>query len=258
MGLSDSQYKVLSDIVYSECGINLHEGKLELLKARVAKRLRITKINSLEEYINLIKQDTTEFINFIDAVSTNHTFFFRENHHCEFLLKNIDNSRHLKIWSAASSSGEEPYSIAIQLLEKGAKFEMFASDISNSMIKAAKTALYYKEKLRLVPRNMLIKYFQKGRNKWEGYVRVKKEVMNNITFGRHNLIVDSSPGIFNIIFCRNVMIYFDNETKQKVIGKLYKSLAEGGYLIIGAAEGLVGLKHNFKYIKPSIYIKGAS
>jgi len=249
------QYDTLKDIVYQECGINLHEGKLSLLKARLAKRLRITRIDSIDKYIKLIKEDENELINFIDAVSTNHTFFFRENHHCEFILKTIENSGYFKIWSAACSSGEEPYSIAVQLLDMGYRFEIFASDISHTVLNLAQKGVYHKDKVRLVPHPILRKYFQKGYAQWGDHVKVKKEVKDHIAFGRHNLITDSSPGMFDIIFCRNVMIYFDSKTRQKGINKLYGCLNQGGYLILGAAEGLVGIKHGLKYIGPSIYGK---
>ena len=252
---TDNSYKILRDLVYQESGINLHEGKLELLRARLAKRMRITKIKSVKNYIELVKNDEQEFTSFIDAVSTNHTFFFRENHHCEFIINTFDNSRFLKLWSAASSSGEEPYSVAVQLLERGLRFEIFASDISHTMLDMAKRGIYHKDKLRLMPLPILKKYFQKGCNRWQDHVKVKKEVMDHVTIGKHNLISDAPPGVFDIIFCRNVMIYFDEDTKQRVVDKLYHSLERGGYLIIGAAEGLVGLDHAFQYIQPSIYRK---
>jgi chemotaxis protein methyltransferase CheR len=253
--LTKRQYNVLRDLVYRECGINLRISKLALLKARLSKRMRSLRIESITAYMDLIKSDSNELINFIDAVSTNHTFFFRENRHCEFLIKKLDNYHYLKIWSAASSSGEEPFSIAFQLLEGGFRFEIFASDISTSMLSTAKRAIYHKDKLRLVPERIMKKYCLKGMNREEDYVKIKDEVRAHIRFARHNLISDPPPGLYDIIFCRNVMIYFDDATKQNVVAKLYKCLKDGGYLIIGASEGLVGLKHRFKYVEPSIYRK---
>ena len=252
---ANRQYKILQDLVYNECGINLHDGKLELLKARVAKRMRVTGIGSLDNYIELLGRDENEFLSFIDAVSTNHTFFFRENHHCEFLIQSVENSRYLKIWSAASSSGEEAYSIAVQLSDKGFRFDILASDISNTMLNLGKRGIYHRDRVRLVPYQLLREYFQKGCDKWEGHLRIKKEMKNLVRFERHNLITDGSPGLFDIIFCRNVMIYFDDNTRQKVVDKLYRALEKGGYLIIGAAEGLVGVNHSFMYVQPSIYRK---
>jgi len=251
----ETQYRRLKDIVYRECGINLHEGKDELLKTRLAKRLRIKKINSVDVYVRLIEKDKNELSSFIDVITTNHTYLFRENRHCEFVKQALNISKHLKIWSAASSSGEEPYSIAVQMIEREYKFEMFASDISSEMLNLAQRGVYSMDKAKQVPAPILHKYFQKGHGKSNGSIRVKNEVKKFISFGKHNLIEDPSPGLFDVIFCRNVMIYFDSKTKQNLIIKLYNSLKSGGYFIIGAAEGLVGLKHNFKYVEPSIYIK---
>lgn len=255
MELTEIQYRTLRDIVHEECGINLHEGKHELLRARLAKRMRTVKMGEVSEYLKLIERDQNEFINFIDAISTNHTYFFRENHHCEFVVKNTDKSEYLKIWSAACSSGEEPYSIAIQLLEGSYRFDIVASDISNTMLDMAERGIYHKDKVGLVPQKALREYFQKGQKNWEEFVRVKTSVRKLVAFGRHNLVTDTSPGEFNIIFCRNVMIYFDDPTKQQVVEKLYGSLRKGGLLILGAAEGLVKIRHGFQYVQPSIYRK---
>ncbi|MDY6879083.1 MAG: protein-glutamate O-methyltransferase CheR [Desulfatiglans sp.] len=253
--LSKRQYQTLAQIVYDECGINMHAGKLQLLTTRVAKRLRATGIDSVDEYIGLLKKSENELVHYIDAVSTNHTFFFRENHHLEFVLKTVGNTCFLRIWCAASSSGEEPYSLAVQLKHNGYKFEIYASDISTDMLSLAQRGVYHKSKLTLVPREILINYFQKGRGRWADHLKVKKEIMQLVSYDRHNLITDQSPGVFDIIFCRNVMIYFDDDTKQKVVDKLYASLERNGYLIFGAAESLVGIQHSFKYIQPSIYMK---
>ncbi|MDY6949950.1 MAG: protein-glutamate O-methyltransferase CheR [Thermodesulfobacteriota bacterium] len=253
--LTEVQYRTLRDIVHEECGINLHEGKHELLKARLAKRMRSVRIGEVSEYLKLIEADKREFVNFIDAVSTNHTYFFRENHHCEFLTKTTDNSEYLKLWSAACSSGEEPYSIAIQLLEGSYRFDILASDISNTMLDVARRGVYHKEKVRLVPKIALREYFQRGQNNWEEFVRVKSNVRKLVAFERHNLVTDASPGEFSVIFCRNVMIYFDDVTKQQVVEKLHGALRKGGLLILGAAEGLVKIKHGFEYVQPSIYRK---
>ena len=255
MGSVECRYRKLKEIVYRECGINLHEGKDELLKTRLAKRLRIKKIDSVAAYVKLIEKDKNELSNFIDVITTNHTYLFRENRHCEFIKQTLDISRHLKIWSAASSSGEEPYSIAVQMLERGCRFEIFASDISSEMLNLAQRGVYSMDKAKQVPAPILHKYFQKGHGRANGSIRVKNEVKKLISFGKHNLIKDPSPGLFDVIFCRNVMIYFDSKTKQKLIIKLYNSLKDGGYFVIGAAEGLVELKHNFKYVEPSIYKK---
>ncbi|MCF8144191.1 MAG: chemotaxis protein CheR [Deltaproteobacteria bacterium] len=248
-----SQYRELSRLVYTASGIYLPESKLGLLKARIAKRLRILRIDTANEYISLVRQDAHEFRNFIDAITTNHTFFFRENGHFEFILKHIDKSRHLNIWSAACSTGEEPYSLAVQLVDNAYDFHLYASDISDSVLKIAKTGIYPKERAQRVPLPILRKYFQQGRNEWKDYVKVRGEVKKFTTFGKHNLLSDSSRQQFDIIFCRNVMIYFDNETRQKVVLNLCRALRAKGYLFVGMSESLRGIEHGLKHVSPGVY-----
>ncbi len=251
--ITTTQFSELSRLVYQVSGICLPESKLGLLKARIAKRLRVLHIDTANEYISFIRRDTNEFGNFIDAMTTNHTFFFRENGHCEFIVKHIDNSRHLDIWSAACSSGEEPYSIAVQLLDKSYKFQIYASDISDSVLRIAKNGIYPKERAVRVPPRILHKYFQQGQNTWKDHIRVGAEVRKWTSFGKHNLIRDSSAQRFDIIFCRNVMIYFDQKTRQKVVDNLCKALKSRGYLFIGMSESLRGIDHLLKPVSPGVY-----
>lgn len=254
--ITDKQFKNLSDIVYKVCGINLNDNKKNLLKARLAKRLRSTKIASVTEYIQLIEKDSDEFKRFIDGVTTNHTYFFRENKHCEFIVQTMNRSHPLKIWSAASSSGEEAYSIAIQLLESSFNFRIFASDISDTMLQTANLGVYPIERARVVPPALLHKYFQKGINHSSNKIRIKDHVKNHITFGKYNLVTGTPPiSEYNIIFCRNVMIYFDNPTKQKVMNDMVSALKPGGLFIFGQSESMVGIKTPFTTLSPSIYRK---
>ncbi len=253
--LKPAQYKKLSDLVYRESGIVLSEKKLELLRARLAKRMRSLKIASPSDYIHLIDQNGNEFDRFIDAVTTNHTFFFRENRHCEYMINALDKKEPLNIWSAASSSGEEAYSIAVQLMANAFRFSIFASDISDSMLAKAERGIYPKERLRSVPMNIIRNYFQKGKQKWEDYVRIKPIVKEHVSFGKYNLISDGPFDKFDIIFCRNVMIYFDNPTKQNVVANLTRSLKPGGYFFVGMSESLQGLDHQLINVIPSGYRK---
>ncbi|MBU3949783.1 MAG: protein-glutamate O-methyltransferase CheR [Proteobacteria bacterium] len=251
MDLTTRQFKRLSEIVYHECGINLHDGKKQLLQSRLDKRLRSTGIKSVKEYLKVLENDQRELINFLDAVSTNHTYFFRESHHFKYLTKD-----HMNIWCAASSSGEEPYSLAIYCLEKGFKPSIIASDISTRMLRMGQNGIYSIEKAKNLPPDILRKYFQKGTNSWNNHVRVKNEIRQMVTFKRYNLISDPIPSQkYDIIFCRNVFIYFDNETKSNVAHKLHNALKAPGCLIIGGAESLNTISHPFKYVQPSIYNK---
>jgi chemotaxis protein methyltransferase CheR len=251
MNITAKQFKIFSDLVYHECGINLHDGKQQLLQARVSKRLRSTGIKSIQEYLDCIAKDPGERVCFIDAISTNHTFFFREHHHFKY-LEDI----HQNIWCAASSSGEEPYSIAIDCLEKGFKPSIHATDISTNVLRMGQRGIFPVERTKGVSSPMLKKYFKKGIGKWDGHIKVRDEIRNMVAFQRYNLVTDATPSReYDIIFCRNVLIYFDNPTKAKVVNKLYGALKWNGYLIIGGAESLNNIKHNYTYVSPSIYRK---
>lgn len=254
--ITDKQFKNLAGIVHKVCGINLNESKKNLLKARIAKRLRATRVTSITSYIELIERDKDEFENFIDGITTNHTYFFRENKHCEYILSILDPSKSYKIWSAASSSGEEAYSIAMQMMEHRLRFEIFASDISDTMLDTALRGVYPLERTRAVPKDYLHKYFQKGINHSANKVKIKKEVQDRIRFGKYNLVTGNPPKAeYDIIFCRNVMIYFDLPTKQKVVDDMYTALKPGGYFIFGQSESIVGIRTHLKTISPSIYQK---
>ena len=251
MKLTEKQFRKFSELVYHECGINLHEGKQQLLQARLSKRLRKTGIKSVKEYLKVLEKDQQELINFLDAVSTNHTFFFRESHHFDCL-----ETTHLNIWCAACSSGEEPYSVAVYCLEKGFRPTILATDISTNVLKMGNRAIYPSERIKNVPQSILKKYFQKGQGKWDDFIRVKDEIRRMVTFKRFNLVTDPPPTLeFDVVFCRNVLIYFDNQVKEKVINRLYDVLKWNGYFIIGGAESLNSIQHSYKYIKPSIYRK---
>ncbi len=252
MEITGKQFKRFSELVYDECGINLHDGKQHLLQARLAKRLRSTGIDSIDQYLKVLESDDQELIDFLDAISTNHTYFFRESEHFEYLQHG-----HLNIWCAASSSGEEPYSVAIDCLEKGFRPTILATDISTRVLRIGGGGIYPVERARKVAPNILRRYFQKGTGKSDGYIRVKDELKRMVTFERFNLLTDSPPSQeFDVIFCRNVLIYFDNAVRETVINKLYNALRWNGYFIIGGAETLLtNIKHKYEYIRPSIYRK---
>lgn len=253
--LSPEQHQKLSRIVYKETGIVLDGKKYNLLVARLSKRMRKKAISSVSDYINLISNDQDEFNEFIDATTTNHTFFFRENKHCEYIINTLDSTKPLKIWSAASSSGEEAYSIAVQLLAHFFSFNIFASDVSDSMLDLGRRAIYPQDRVKEVPLSLLRAYFQKGEDQWRGYVKVKPAVQKLVTFAKFNLLSDSPVDTFDIIFCRNVMIYFDTPTRQRVVDRLCKALKPGGYFFVGLSESLTGLEHPLTTVLPSGYQK---
>ncbi len=248
--LTDRQFKRYCTLVYNETGIYLTEDKRELLNARLAKRLRKLEIHA-DEYLKVILNDSREMVKFVDAISTNHTFFFRESRSFNFLGHDCS-----RIWCAASSSGEEPYSLAAYCYHLGIKSSILATDISDECLEKGRRGIYPIQGIANIPIDILKKGFQKGRNQWAGYARIKPEIKKMVQFERFNLLKDRVPEMmFDVIFCRNVMIYFDNPTKEKVVGNLCRVLRPKGYFIIGGAESLNGLNHDLKYIEPSVYLK---
>lgn len=249
--LTDRQFRKYCDLVYREAGINLTDEKRELLNARLSKRLRKTGIEA-GAYFELIQKDADELLRFLDAISTNHTYFFRESKSFKYLA-----SSHPNIWCAASSSGEEPFSLATYCLDQGFTPSILATDISMSCLAKGRRAIYPKQAVKNIPDHMLKAYFQKGKGKWDDYIKVKEKVIRLIRFDRFNLLKDvpDTSKRYDIVFCRNVMIYFDNPTKEFVVDKLCRVLRKGGYFIIGGAESLSGLNHSLKYVEPSVYLK---
>jgi chemotaxis protein methyltransferase CheR len=242
--LTDKQFNKYCRIVYNEAGIHLTSEKRELLNARIAKRLRRLDIGA-DQYLQLIQKV------FLDAISTNHTYFYRESKSFKYL-----NNGTKDIWCAASSSGEEPYSLATYCMELGFMPSILATDIAESCLDIARQAVYPMQRVQSIAPEILRRYFQKGQGRWQGYVRIKPEIRKMVRFDRFNLLKDMPTSRqFDMIFCRNVMIYFDKTTKEKVVAKLYGALKSGGHFIIGGAESLSGLNHPLKYIEPSVYCK---
>jgi len=249
--LAHREFTEICDLVYRECGISLNEEKKKLVEARLSMRLMATGVKSAKEYLWLVKRDQGERVRFVDVILTKYTFFFREPQLFECL-----EPQHLSIWSAACSSGEEPYSIAIYCLERGFRPEIWATDLSLSVLEKAKKAIYPLEEVGNLSRDLVKRYFIKGVRKWSGYIRPKNDVRQMITFAQFNLMKDIPPNKkFNVIFCRNVLIYFDSKVRELVINRLYDALRWDGYLIIGGTESLNGIRHQLKYVKPSIYRK---
>ncbi len=270
--LRDIDYERISRLVYEQCGINLHEGKRELIKARLGKRLREANFKSFGDYYSYVTTDegTDELISMIDSLSTNLTYFFREESHFQKLRQIIPvmfnasgltgQSEKLRIWSAGCSTGEEPYSLAMTVCEcandSSGEVKIIATDISTRVLRAAVKGVFSQDKLKNVSPVMLKKYFQLGCGRWEGYYRIKKNICDMIQFSRFNLMNTPPSGYrFDVIFCRNVMIYFDKATQAALVNRFYQCLNKGGYIFIGHSESLTGLSHEFKYVEPSVYRK---
>jgi chemotaxis protein methyltransferase CheR len=266
--LQDIDYERISRLVYEQCGINLHEGKKELVKARLSKRLKEGQFKSFGDYYRYVitHEGTEELICMIDSLSTNVTYFFREESHLQTLRQLIpdlsSNGRtgKLRLWSAGCSTGEEPYSIAMTVMESinslTTDVKITATDISTRVLRTAIEGIFHRDKVKNVSDGLLRKYFQKGSGQFEDHYRIKKSIREMVQFSRFNLMdIPPSSYRFDIIFCRNVMIYFDKETQGALVDRFCDCLSQGGYLFIGHSESLTGLKHNLKYIKPSVYRK---
>jgi len=271
--LSEKDFRKISDLVYEHCGINLHKGKKELVRARLAKRLRLSNFKTFSEYIKHVLADKTgnEFSILIDSLSTNLTSFFREGQHFEFmrekflpqLLERKRKNRNFRIrgWSAGCSSGEEPYSIAITLLKavqgQGRwDVKILATDVSKTILETARKGIYDKERVEPIPKLQKNKYLVSHRENKREVFEVSRSLKDVVIFRYLNLMRDwpiKSP--LDFIFCRNVMIYFDKPTQQNLIARFWDLLDSGGVLFTGHSESLTGIKHKFNYIQPTIYMK---
>lgn len=256
-------------VVYEKSGITLHEGKEALVAARTGKRMRALGIENHRQYLDYILHDRTgsEVIQLLDVISTNVTHFFRESTHFDFLGQQLgvlisSGQNKIRIWCAASSSGEEPYSIAMTFLENCNGFRgdmrILATDISTKVLTTAISGFYSKEKTKDIPPLLKDRYFEPAKvDNTDGYL-VRKSVRDMITFSRLNLSAPPFPmhGPFDFIFCRNVMIYFDNAVRKRLLAEIYRLLKPGGFLIVGHAESLTGIQTHLRNVKPSVYIKG--
>ena len=267
--LTEAQFSKLASLVYSLCGIHLGEGKRELLRARLAKRLRATGCRDVQDYIERLEGDRSghELVCFLDVITTNKTDFFREPKHFEFLVDEVlpkldklcSGGEPQRIWSAACSTGEEPYTLAMVLLEHRALWErrgagILASDLSTKVLEQAQNGVYAQDRVADIPRPFLTKYFQRGTNRWAGYVRVRPELRKMVQFRRLNLMdAFDFDKPFHVIFCRNVMIYFDKPTQERLVEKFRNCLAPGGYLMVGHSESLTGIRHRLAFTRPAVY-----
>ncbi len=263
--ITDQEYNFICTLVYEQSRIKLGEHKRELVMARLGKRLRKLGLKTYGDYCHYMRspQGTEEMGDLIDAISTNHTFFFRENEHFDYIKSAILPTKpaSMKIWSAACSSGEEAYSIAVTLAEHygaaSAAWGIDCTDISHKILKKASDGIFAAERLQPVPPALINKYFLKGVGDSDGYYQAREEIRRHITFKHLNLLGSryTFPGPYDIIFCRNVMIYFDKATQNELVNKMLPLLRPGGWLFIGHAESLTGTTHNLKMIKPAIYQK---
>jgi chemotaxis protein methyltransferase CheR len=256
------ELEMIQKLAFSTFGLDLRSGKEELIMARIGKVMRKQNLGSFKEYYTYVVADRsgTALTEMIDALTTNYTSFFRENAHFELLNKTILPSLkkdNVKIWSAACSSGEEPYTIAFCLYDAGfnpGSAQVLATDISQKVLIEAKAAIYKQEDLKSMPVEQRQRYFLAGVGEKAGWFKVKPGIRSFVHFSTQNLIDPLNiKGPFDVIFCRNVMIYFNKATQQEVIRSLQQKLAPGGYLLIGHSETLNGVQHCLQYVSPAVY-----
>ncbi len=242
---ADSDFQRVQTLIYKRAGISLHDGKHAMVYSRLSRRLRDTGHRSFSAYLSWLEShDGTEWQEFINALTTNLTSFFRENHHFEILqtlLVAKPASTRWNVWCSAASTGEEPYSIvmtALEALGNTASFKLSASDIDSKVLATASEGVYKLENLKGLGPERMQRFFMRGKASNSGLVRVKPELKAPIDFLSVNLIQDNWPfrDPFDIVFCRNVMIYFDAPTQRRVLERIHRNMVPGGMLFVGHSE----------------------
>lgn len=271
--LNEKEMAEFQAIIYRISGMRINESKKVLLSSRILRRLRATGIATYGEYLKLVQsiEGKAELEAMMDAVTTNETFFFRHDNHFAWMethLKELASQvmrglrpKKLHIWSAACSTGEEPYSIAMMLLENklilnGWDLKILATDICSTVLETARKGKYQGRTLEQVPLKKLKRYFKDSTE--PGLLEVKPELMELVEFRKHNLmqpLMQSKP--FDLVFLRNVLIYFDKESKTKVLDRMAGAMAKDGYLILGVAEDVLGCSKALRRIQPWLYQKEA-
>jgi chemotaxis protein methyltransferase CheR len=272
VNLETPDFKRLSTFIMSQYGIKMPPIKKIMLQSRLQKRLKVLNLKSFSEYVDYLFSSQglkDELPNMIDAVSTNKTDFFREKKHFDFLYsEGIEDylkqtgKRKLTIWSAGCAIGEEPYSIAMTLQDFSIKkkfvdYQILATDISTSVLQLATIGIYSYEKAGLIPEYLWKDYLLKGKNSYRDKVRIVSELRNKISFQKFNLLSSSFDhlGKFDIIFCRNVVIYFERDIQYKLFKQFCQRLNPNGYLFLGHSESITGFTLPLKQIKPTIFTK---
>ena len=269
--ITDKEFQAIRDLVYDRFGINLTDEKKTMVVGRLQKILRARGFNTFHDYYLFLVEDKTNqaISELANQITTNHTFFWREAEHFDYFMKTIlpdivqkkttANSKDLRIWCAAASSGEEPYNIIMCMMEYFGKdyrlwdAGLLGTDISDKAMRAAKAAVYEPYRVQTLPDTYKKKYFHRAGENWAVNDEVKKE----LTLRHFNLMNKTMPfkKPFDCIWCRNVMIYFDNETKLELVRRMYDQTVPGGYLLIGHSESIGRGQTPWKYICPAVYRK---
>jgi chemotaxis protein methyltransferase CheR len=270
--VSSSEFKLFQELVHRETGIFLSDAKKALLVGRLSGRLRALGLDSFKEYYRHVTEvDADEQVRMLDCITTNETRFFREPQQFEYLKERLipqlkedaaagRRPKRIRVWSAASSTGEEAYSLAMMLrdelpVESGWTIEIFGSDISTRVLDKARAAVWFLDRSREIPAKYLKRYMLRGTGSSEGTMKAGPEIRSLVRFERINLIGDSYPveGRFDMVFCRNVLIYFNAATKERVVNGLLAHLEANGQLFMGHAESMLGMAHRLRRVGPTVY-----
>ena len=273
INMTDLEFRKLSRFINTGYGIKLPDNKKIMVQARLQKRLRELNLNSYSAYFDLVFSDKAKFgemINMIDIITTNKTDFFRESAHFDYLkrvvlpefVKNHRSGNSMRIWSAGCSSGEEPYTIAMCLSEFSKiitelDFRILGTDLSTRILRAAENAVYTNQQIADIPAQLKNKYLLKSKGPKEGRVKIVPEIKSKVYFKRLNFMDNYYPvqGMFDVVFCRNVLIYFERNVQEQVINKICNFIPAGGFLFLGHSESILGMKVPLAQIRPTIYRK---
>ena len=262
--ITDREFELFRALIFQIAGISMSSAKKTLVAGRLARRLRHHNLASYHDYYSLMvsQGNEQELQTAVDLLTTNETHFFREPKHFDFMRDRVlpqhPKGRALRVWSAASSTGEEPYSIAMQLADLlgDAPWEIVASDLSTQVLDKARRGIYSMQRAHEIPRHYLTRFCLKGIGSQQGAFRVGRELRTRVQFMQLNLNAAMPElGEFDVIFLRNVMIYFDNDTKRAVVHRMLPLLKPGGYLLIGHSESLNGVTDACRLVVPSVYRK---
>lgn len=257
-----TDFERIQSLIYQRAGINLHDGKHAMVYSRLSRRLRETGHASFHDYLGWLQNhDGPEWQEFVNALTTNLTSFFREHHHFEILAKYLKTrsvTGGWRIWCNAASTGEEPYSIAMTVMESlqaRTAFQLVASDIDSKVLASAEKGVYRLESLKNVGEERLQRFFLRGTGANEGMVRVKPELRQAVQFVNVNLIKDGWPfqEPFDVVFCRNVMIYFDGTTQRQVLQRIHRTMKPGGLLFAGHSENFSDSRDLFVLRGKTVY-----
>jgi chemotaxis protein methyltransferase CheR len=260
--ISRDEFQYITGVLHDHTGIRLAPGKEALVASRLDRRIRALGLDGYADYVRMLRErhNEVELHQLIDLLTTNETFFFREAQHFEYLRHTAvaarPAGRPFRLWSAASSTGEEAYTAAMVLADllPAGMWEIVGTDISTRVVDSARAALYPIAAAERVPRPLLRRYCLRGREEYEGMMTVDRELRSRVQFHCLNLMSDFRQlGRFDVIMLRNVMIYFDLETKRKLVPRLQDMLVPGGHLIIGSSESLNSIPSRLRMVEPSIY-----